>query len=454
MAQIINVKPAELLADANNPRIPDEGLGQREALRAIAKSQNDEILALAQDIVNQNSVDPSALPIIVRAAEPDRFIVLEGNRRLTAIRALENPKLFEGAFSSLVLKQMHELSTAYQAAPLASVNCCLVAEPREADHWIDLRHTGKNGGAGLVQWGPHEKDRRISRTRGKVDIHTRLLDFLVNTGQITKDERRRVPNAAFERLVKTKTVREKIGYAVNKQGELGFRNEAAGVAALVHIAHDLASGKTKTGRIYTKHQRDDYAAKLPVRPSQSPSVLEAPPSPTNRQLSLMETHSINSAVGTGKEQTSMLRYSKERNWLIPSDARLNINEPRIRRMARELQTLDVNEFPNGVAVLFRVFLELSVDFYLVNKGHKSKDSLRSRRLSQKLLEAATNLETAGTLSRQDAAPVRAACERNSFLATSVLSMNEYIHNYLMNPSPTDLRNVWDSLQPFMKVLWP
>lgn len=439
MPEIIAVKPANLFADSNNPRIPDEGLGQREALRAIAESQNDEILALAQDIVKQKSIDPSALPIVISATEPDRYIVLEGNRRLTAIRALENPGLFDGAFSALVLRQMHKLSPMYQSAPLQSINCCLVANAKEADHWIDLRHTGKNGGAGLVEWGPHEKSRRISRTRGEIGVHTRLLNLLENTGSITKEERRAVPNAAFERLVKTKAVREKIGYSVDKRGKLDFKDEATGVGALVHIARDLASGATKTGGIYTRQQRIDYAARMPIG-STPPTVKGGQPQPKKPSVSV--------------PQTPMLRFTKERDTLVPPDVRLRITEPRIRRMGRELQTLNVNEYPNGAAVLFRVFLELSADYYLVNTMHKAKNVLGKLRLSQKLLDTVTNLENANVLSRQEAAPIRAACARKSFLATSVLSMNEYIHNYLMNPAPSDLRNTWDSFQPFIQALWP
>jgi hypothetical protein len=123
-------------------------------------------------------------------------------------------------------------------------------------------------------------------------------------------------------------------------------------------------------------------------------------------------------------------------------------------MGKELQGLELKEYSNSVAVLFRVFLELSTDYYLVHTMKKSKTSLLSRNLAQKLLDAVDHLEGANVLSRQDAAPVKAACARKSFLATSVVSMNEYIHNYLMTPTPTDLRTAWDGFAPFVKAIWP
>jgi hypothetical protein len=48
---IIPVSPAALSVDNNNPRIPDEGLGQREAMRAVAGEDDGKLLlALAADL--------------------------------------------------------------------------------------------------------------------------------------------------------------------------------------------------------------------------------------------------------------------------------------------------------------------------------------------------------------------------------------------------------------------
>ncbi len=117
MPEIIRIKPADLLADSTNPRVPEEGLGQREALLAIAKSADDEIRVLAADIVQYQSVDPSSLPIVIKSPQAGRYIVLVGNRRLTALRALENPSIFEGAFSKSVLAEIRRMSVTYQGKP-------------------------------------------------------------------------------------------------------------------------------------------------------------------------------------------------------------------------------------------------------------------------------------------------------------------------------------------------
>jgi hypothetical protein len=96
MSEIVPISPAALAVDNENPRIADEGLAQREAMRVVAAEDEGKLLlSLAEDIVDQRQLDPSTLPIIIPSTDkPGRYIVLEGNRRLVAIRALENPEVF------------------------------------------------------------------------------------------------------------------------------------------------------------------------------------------------------------------------------------------------------------------------------------------------------------------------------------------------------------------------
>jgi hypothetical protein len=439
MPEIISVKPANLLADPNNPRVPEEGLGQREVLLAIAKSADHEIGVLARDIVQYQSLDPSALPIVIKAKEANRYTVLEGNRRLTAIRALENPAMFEGAFSKSVLDEIRKMSLVYSSSPITQLNCCLMPDAKSAQHWIDLRHTGRNSGAGLVPWGPHEKARFNARTKNKAETHTRLLDFLEEAGHLKKDERQKVPVAAFARLVRTRSIREKVGFAADKNGTLKFKNEDSAVAGLLHIAHDLASGKIKTGNIYDLEQRNEYAANLPMAGAPSKGNLATGHQPGQQSK--------------GSSGTSQFR--RERDRLIPPDWKVSISDTRMRRISKELRDLSLTDYPNSVAVLFRVFVELSADHYLITKMQQTKDSIRvyGYSLKKKLMEIVEYLLQNNIISRQDAAPIRSAYQNDSFLASSIVSMNEYVHNFQMNPTKQNLLTAWEAFDDFIAILW-
>ena len=86
-----------LLADSANPRLAQTSEGQRETLRALATEQGAKLTVLAKDIVEYGLNPGDPFYVIQLEDRNQRFVVIEGNRRLAALRALENPNIFEGA---------------------------------------------------------------------------------------------------------------------------------------------------------------------------------------------------------------------------------------------------------------------------------------------------------------------------------------------------------------------
>lgn len=242
------IRPADLLIDTENPRIRQPNVGQNEAIQAIAVAQGRKLTKLASDIV-EYGLNPSELPIVMSAdGNPGRYVVLEGNRRLTAIRVLENPELIADAVEKSVLSSVRKLSKQYQNDPLQSIPCEVVKGRDDAAHWIELRHTGENAGAGLVKWGSEESNRYRTRT-GKPEIHLQALDFLENQGVLSAAERKRVPATSFRRLLGTPEVRARLGVEVQNGTLMLLANEKKVAKALAHVAKDLASKKTKVADI-------------------------------------------------------------------------------------------------------------------------------------------------------------------------------------------------------------
>jgi hypothetical protein len=435
MSTVTLISPADLVLDAENARLPQPNVGQREALRTFAQHLKSKLVVLAADII-RNGVDPSALPIVMPLGDDTkRYVVLEGNRRLAALRLLENPEVIVGAVDSGIVKDMRELSRQYQDNPVETVRCLVVKNKDESRHWIELRHTGENEGAGVVRWGSDDQARFKARS-GATELHTQALDFLERRGDLTPDDRRKIPATSFRRLINTPAVRQKLGVEL-QNGEMRLLGDDKRVAkALLYVVKELASGKVPVKKIYTQPQRIGYAHRLPA------DIVV----PITKQKG---TAPKDTKVRGGKSVAIKVR-PKPRDNLIPDDCALKVDDTRIREIEIELRTLSLESYSNAVSVLFRVFLELSTDSHISKRGlYIATDAT----LSAKLQAVINDLEQQQKLTRQQANPVRRAAQKDSFLAPSVRLMNQYVHNQYVFPAPGDLRANWNSLQPFIIAIW-
>lgn len=441
MPEKIDITPADLCLDEENPRLFDPNTGQHQALRALAKLQGKKLLALAVDIL-KHGMNPADLPI-VEALEgtPPRYRVLEGNRRLLALRVLENPEAFAGALPGEVLERFRELSRQYQVNPVGSVACVAVAGREAARHWIELKHTGANEGAGIIPWGSDDIDRFRARA-GRVEPHTQALDLLEQAGRLTAEQRRDVPVTSLRRLLSTPEVRTKIGLTLER-GQLQRRvDEDGALNGLQHIVDELVSGRTKVKDIYHRGQRVAWADSIPKNLTAPRSAAKNPPTP------LLPERDAQIIPRTRHHGTPVARL---RDHLIPSDCTLSIPHGRIRNIDRELRKLSLVEHTNAVSVLLRVFVELSLDHYLSAHAELSAD--QSHALEEKMRVVLGDLIAHRRLNEHQAKPVRRACQTDSFLAPSILMMHAYIHNEHVFPSPSDLRANWDNLQAFLAAMW-
>ena len=332
---------------------------------------------------------------------------------------------------------MRRLAKTYAGNPIEDVACALVKDRDEAHHWIELKHTGENSGAGIVQWGAEEAARFKKRAP---EVHTQALDFLERRGDLTTEQRRKVPTSTLRRLLSSPVVRQKLAVDAHSGALFRLADEGKVAKALMYVVSDLASGKTKVKDVYTKELRSAYAKKLPK------SVVVRPTISRGEGVSIGAT-----PTASARRKKPRARTGKKRDRLIPTDCVLNVTSGRVHEMEIELRKLSLENFTNAVSVLFRVFVELSIDDYIDrNAVPEVSEKLN---LGHKLSKSATDMVSRKKLTGQQAKPVRRAAQKDSFLAPSVSLMHQYVHNKHVFPAPGDLRAGWDSLQPFVAAMW-
>lgn len=216
MHEIVSVPISDLLLDTANARLGEEQPSQQAVYLHLATQQGRRLVALARDIV-ENGLDPTTLPAVVATGDRRRrYIVIEGNRRALALKALETPSIVGGALAPADHKALLGLSARYLVEPIDEVDCVLFQTQEDAEHWVDLRHTGANEGAGLVEWDSNELDRYRARHGGgrSRTLGGQALDFVDRIDGADMSGARIVTN--LDRLMKSPAVRQAIG--LNKEG--------------------------------------------------------------------------------------------------------------------------------------------------------------------------------------------------------------------------------------------
>ncbi|WP_406833738.1 hypothetical protein [Pseudomonas asiatica] len=177
MMRDIRVIPLDKIKlDKENVRFGnDVAESQLEAIRLLMSDPDDarKILRLAEHMV-QHGFDPTELQLVMPDDEGN-FVVLEGNRRLTALKLLQRPDLCtsERSYKGFLKAQKNLPNGVPQ-----NLQCSVVPDRAAGDIWIELKHTGENKGAGRVDWDSNIRDERRARTTGVESIGRQLRNMI------------------------------------------------------------------------------------------------------------------------------------------------------------------------------------------------------------------------------------------------------------------------------------
>ncbi|MBX3052314.1 MAG: hypothetical protein KF753_12600 [Caldilineaceae bacterium] len=445
-----NIRLSNLLLDSQNPRLPEEKPIQRDAIRAMAEGQKDKLVALAQHFV-ENGPNPANLPIVTPAkGDEGMFVVLDGNRRVAALKLLENPSIADDIFDRGSAQKLRDMAGKFSHAPIEELTCVVFPTRENADIWIELIHRGQNQGAGLVEWDGQVAARYDAR-KGSKPVSLQILDFVRENAELTDETRKKIEAGTFpitnlERLVNTPYVRKKLGIE-KKEGELSTAFPAAEVLkGLTRVVEDIGTKRITVSDIKRQDQRIDYVNKVGQ---------EDLPIPETINDSARPLEDVNDVTPT--KHTLIQRSSRSkpttRSKLVPANCSLRIDQHRINGVYRELRNLRVVEYPNACAVMLRVFLELSLDHYLEFEVKWSEQQIENSFLSQKLSGAANYMKGKSILSENQLSPVYKAISGQTLLVASVKTMHGYVHNRHFSPIASELLITWDDLQPFIEKLW-
>lgn len=418
-----DIPVGQLLLDVENPR-HERVATQREAIQAVIAEQGSKLLVLARHIAD-TGLNPMDRALVIKTGR--NFTVLEGNRRLTAIRILLEPDLADGTELEAAVKKLAA------GAKVPDDVACAVMESREAARpWLVLRHTGERDGAGVVPWNALASGRFDTKPGSQTAKAISFLDAIKSAypdddeleDDIGSIEAKRL--TTLGRLVSDPDFRTLLGIQDNGGSLLFHYPPHALRATLAKLLKDVATHLSVT-QIKTKAQRSTYLASLPAPPTAKRSTT---------------AQSLRPPPGSRPRVSAPRRQTKPASPFKTLDlAKL---DPRLQDILRELQAFDLERFPNAAAIMTRVLVELAVDQFIAGKSLSAQGKLKTR--IKTCLHAVDS--TGKALPYQG---VRAGLSDGTSMF-AIDTLHGFVHNPHLHPTPTDIRNIVTNFTPFLQAM--
>ncbi len=451
------VEVDDLLLDLENPRTGSVK-GQSEALEAIVRLNTQHFRNMMGSI-KANGLDPGdSFYVIADEEDGGSYTVVDGNRRLAALKVLYNPDLLDGTkLGDSTKKRLREASAGF--SPVEPLSCVLFDDRSDANEWIARRHGKHLDGEGRISWGALESD-RFQKDRTVLDV----IGFVERNSTFEESEWHRIKKSVekssttLRRFLVSKAGKQFLGF-VEKQGDDGpsFRRDAAYVIKMLsQLFSDIDSGDV-TSRTYNKASEiEEYFSSTSndIGVDKKPETDAQPFASTDVKDGARRPRMA--AKSTTSQTVKTKKVTPPRATLAPGRHQFAepINE-KGKQLLREASRLKLLDAPLGCAFLFRAWLEFSIETEMRNSGLSDKDSaggaldLKGRFLAvcQHLIASTGRLAKAS-----DITPIKAILTAKAG-SVSFGALNGYVHNHFQKPSPDDLRNAWDSAVPFFMAIY-
>ena len=402
---------------------------------------------LTRDIV---AVGKIFEPPLVHKLE-DKFIVYDGNRRVTCLKLLAEP---QKAPTADWAKFFTDQRAKWKGAFPKRIPCRVETNLDEIDEILYRRHTGTRSGVGQSQWDDQAKSNFVRRTgkRARANLAEEIEKALNAAGLLPKTLK--IPRSNLNRLLSAEALRNRVGISLQKKKLRFTHNPEKALSSLLRIVQDLASKTVTLDDIWDFESKREYLNLLEkegVLPTIE-DVLdthagEDTTEPEGEDGSSSEDDSENAEDSSqeseesseGKSRTTLIRNIDY--GVIP-----HAQNQRAMDIWGELKfRLHFGEHDNAIAVLFRVLIELAIENY-VNR-HKVGEVHPNDKLSVRYKKVLDHMSEASVFPAKQIKDLRKFQKSEALFSSN--TFNSYVHHSSFFPSDHHLKSMWDNIAPFV-----
>lgn len=477
---IPEVSISNILLDTNNPRIRD-GSDQADCIARILRKE-DHLKALMEDIAKNGL---TTAPILVKPHD-NKYVVMDGNRRITALKLLNEPNLCP---NSQLKNFTTDLKEKYAANIISKVDVLSSTNDDAIAQEILSRHDGEQGGAGQVNWNAYLRTIFLMNN-GHSAEYKRSAQYAMwaeEQGIWVDDD---FPITALNRFFTQENIKE-LGFSIEndklvpniaidkvKQMAQFLFNDFYTKAATTDTVRTpaLASTYVKTVRLRagllgsvaeeqqkaTTANNNTGAPSNPHTPSQASNQSNTSSANTNSASATPTPVTPNQQQGTQQPTNQQptprpvptpVLNSWDRNKLFGTKAPqipIPSTETKATDIVAEIRKLSVKDNPIAVAMLLRGLIELSDKFY------RTQNTLADTgKLGKNITASANHMQQNGRINASELD----AITRFSGVANvhdnllHVESLQKIMHRETHNPNYQLVNTLWDNIAPFVRTCW-
>lgn len=449
-----NINFNELIVNPENYRF-DAVDDQEQAIDLMIEEKGLEIFNLAKDILD-NGLD-QAKDIRVLSISQDKYLVLDGNRRITAVKCLHNPSIIK---DNNVRSKFVKLGNASHRIPV-TIQCFIYDTEVNASKWIKLDHTGKNSGIGQDPWGSAEVDRFGYKFEGKISPAMQAVQAVEKATGIPLNTKK-LKISTINRIFSNPEARSFLGIDVKNKIMLFTADENEVIDRLSKLFSKVINDNVAVAEVYDSGLVIKFMQEL----------FGSKPELLNEQKALFTDPTTTQSDSENENSTNGIKFQKKtgtllkKDWITDNEYREYSGSDKVKALLKEMKSLDPQVYPTTLIPSIRVLLESALHYKLAKLGHiaiiiaqyKKKNKEENERRAKKdakLVEIKRNWspsfrEMISYIATEENNVITDPLIRSRFESlllgkenvNFVADLNDFIHNVHNVPGKEDPEKIW------------
>ena len=429
----------------------------------MVNDQKGKLANLAGDIMQMGGLSPGEpLWVMKDPKHKAQYVVLEGNRRITALKLMENPALADG---TVVEKHFKNLSQLFAKKPIRQFEAKVFDDREEARPWLRRRHLSEASGVGLQRWKYLAKARADKAHGLETPRFLSVIELLGDDSEAWEAIYGALDTrwSTVDRVLNTAGMDTVLGVTFDtRKRVVKFENgnTGAGRKLLWRMLQRMASSDFEFADVEKADDREAFIGEFAADSVKAIPKTRATVNPP-ATISKSSTRTAKGApVVVIKTRSKAGKDHSARPTLAPKSGTrvFQVDAARLQAIYTECKNIKLSKNRNAAALLLRVFIELSSEALLTKRRIPIPSRYSQKnwgdiglRLDLKISTVLHYLDP--SKSTKEFQQARQSLDASSASAVfSIPTLHGYFHNLNLIPDISSLREAWDAWESYLKAV--